>query len=39
LGKWNTSIDVLFIPYVAETRILGILSPDYVNPNFIVSKA
>lgn len=28
LGKGNASIDVLGIPYVSETRILGILSPD-----------
>jgi hypothetical protein len=38
LGKWNTSIDVLGIPFITETRVLGILSPDYVNPNFIVPR-
>jgi len=39
LGKWNAFIDVLIIPYIAETIVLRILSPDYVNPNFIISNA
>jgi len=38
-GRWNTSIDVLIIPYIAETIVLSMLSPDYVNPNFIISNA
>jgi hypothetical protein len=39
LGRWNTSIDVLIIPYIAEKIVLKMLSRDYINPNFIVSKA